>query len=116
MQTIEEYKEYTKQLEGEVKTLHDAYNAITIERNQLVKRIKELEAENRWHRCDKPNDEGFYDLPPENGEYIVEFVSGLGKVTICAAGYYADYDDWDCPPFNSKARQWREMPKAPEVT
>ena len=43
MQTIEEYKAYTKQLEGEVgKWLH-AYDAIVIERNKLVRRIKELE-------------------------------------------------------------------------
>ena len=43
MQTIEEYKEYTKQLEGEVGKWHNAYEALVIERNQLVKRIKELE-------------------------------------------------------------------------
>ena len=43
MQTIEEYKAYTKQLEGEVSKWHHAYDAIVIERNQLVNRIKELE-------------------------------------------------------------------------
>ena len=43
MQTIEEYKEYTRQLEGEVKHWHDAYDALMVERNQLVSRIKELE-------------------------------------------------------------------------
>ncbi len=43
MQTIEEYKAYTKQLEGEVGKWHNAYEALVIERNQLVKRIKELE-------------------------------------------------------------------------
>lgn len=42
MQTIEEYKEYTKQLEGEVGTWHNAYDALVVERNQLVKRIREL--------------------------------------------------------------------------
>ena len=36
MQTIEEYKEYTKQLEGEVKQWHDAFDALVIERNALV--------------------------------------------------------------------------------
>lgn len=44
MQTIEEYKTYTKQLEGEVGKWHNAYDALVIERNQLVSRIKELEA------------------------------------------------------------------------
>ena len=43
MQTIEEYKAYTKQLEGEVGKWRNAYEALVIERNQLVKRIKELE-------------------------------------------------------------------------
>ena len=43
MQTIEEYKAYTQQLEGEVGKLHHAYDALVIERNQLVSRIKELE-------------------------------------------------------------------------
>ena len=36
MQTIEEYKEYTKQLEGEVGKWHKAYDALVIERNALV--------------------------------------------------------------------------------
>ena len=45
MQTIEEYKAYTKQLEGEVGTWHHAYDALVIERNQLVSRIKELEGQ-----------------------------------------------------------------------
>ena len=44
MQTIEEYKVYTKQLEAEVGTWHHAYDALMVERNQLVNRIKELEA------------------------------------------------------------------------
>ena len=43
MQTIEEYKAYTQQLEGEVGKWHHAYDALVIERNQLVNRIKELE-------------------------------------------------------------------------
>ena len=36
MQTIEEFKEYTKQLEGEVGKWHNAYDALMVERNQLV--------------------------------------------------------------------------------
>lgn len=36
MQTIEEYKEYTKQLEGEVGKWHNAYDALVIERNAIV--------------------------------------------------------------------------------
>ena len=43
MQTLEEYKEYAKQLEGEVKTWHDAYDALTVERNQLLEYTRELE-------------------------------------------------------------------------
>lgn len=43
MQTIEEYKKYAKQLEAEVGKWHHAYDALVIERNQLVNRIRELE-------------------------------------------------------------------------
>lgn len=43
MQTIEEYKAYTKQLEDEVGKWHHAYDALVVERNQLAKRVKELE-------------------------------------------------------------------------
>ena len=43
MQTIEEYKAYIEQLRGEVGKWHHAYDALMVERNQLVSRIKELE-------------------------------------------------------------------------
>lgn len=41
MQTIEEYKEYAKQLEGEVGKWHHAYDALMIERNQMAKTLCE---------------------------------------------------------------------------
>lgn len=47
MQTIEEFKEYAKQLEGDVGKWHHAYDALFVERNQLVSKIKELETEIR---------------------------------------------------------------------
>ena len=53
MQTIEEYKEYTKQLEGEVGKWHNAYDSLMIERNQLVNRIRELETENKSAKDDE---------------------------------------------------------------
>lgn len=43
MQTIEEYKEYTKQLEGDVKKWHNAYDALVIERNALVSKLLQYE-------------------------------------------------------------------------
>ena len=43
MQTIEEYKAYTKQLEGEVGKWHHAYDALVIERNALVSRLAKYE-------------------------------------------------------------------------
>ena len=43
MQTIEEYKAYTQQLEGEVSKWHHAYDALVIERNALVRKILETE-------------------------------------------------------------------------
>ena len=43
MQTTEEYKKYTKQLEEEVGQWHHAYDALLVERNQLVSKQVELE-------------------------------------------------------------------------
>ena len=45
MQTIEEYKAYTSQLEGEVGKWHNAYDALMIERNQLASKVMRLEGE-----------------------------------------------------------------------
>lgn len=45
MQTIAEYQQYTVQLEKEVGRWHNAYDALMIERNQLVNRLMELEQE-----------------------------------------------------------------------
>ena len=45
MQTIEEYKEYTKQLEGEVKQWHDAFDASQAKVKELVKENLRLERE-----------------------------------------------------------------------
>ena len=58
MQTIDEYKAYTKQLEGEVSKWHHAYDALMVERNQLVNHLKstekflkaECEECNRWRQ------------------------------------------------------------------
>ncbi len=47
MQTIEEYKAYTCQLENEVGKWHHAYDALMVERNQLVNRLMELERKNK---------------------------------------------------------------------
>ena len=42
MQTIEEYKAYTRQLEDEVGKWHHAYDALMVERNALVNELMEL--------------------------------------------------------------------------
>ena len=57
MQTIEEYKAYTQQLEGEVGKWHHAYDALVIERNQLVSRIKELERQLKKEGWKKEKDD-----------------------------------------------------------
>jgi len=42
MQTIEEYKAYTRQLEEEVGKWHHAYDALVIERNTLVSELEKF--------------------------------------------------------------------------
>lgn len=39
MQSIEEYKQYTRQLEGEVGKWHNAYDALIVERNALAREL-----------------------------------------------------------------------------
>ena len=46
MQTIEEYKEYTKQLEGEVGKWHNAYDASEVMNRQLAAENRELKESN----------------------------------------------------------------------
>jgi FtsZ-binding cell division protein ZapB len=46
MQTIEEYKEYTRQLEGEVKKWHDAFDASETMNRNLVAENRELKESN----------------------------------------------------------------------
>ena len=46
MQTIEEYKEYTKQLEGEVGKWHKAYDASEVMNSQLAAENRELKESN----------------------------------------------------------------------
>lgn len=46
MQTIEEFKEYTKQLEGEVKRWHDAFDASETMNSKLVAENRELKESN----------------------------------------------------------------------
>lgn len=45
MQTIEEYKQYAKQLEAEVGKWHNAYDVLMIERNGLAQKVTRLEGE-----------------------------------------------------------------------
>lgn len=45
MQTIEEYQAYCKQLEQEVDTWHNAYKAIRVERDELVRKVLNLEGQ-----------------------------------------------------------------------
>ena len=47
MQTIDEYKSYTRQLENEVGKWHHAYDALMVERNLLANRLMELERKNK---------------------------------------------------------------------
>jgi DNA repair exonuclease SbcCD ATPase subunit len=49
MQTIEEYKAYTKQLEGEVSKWHHAYDNLMIERNLLATQMLDLKS--KLHRA-----------------------------------------------------------------
>ena len=116
--------------DNQVIIARDAFEAMIAELDELRKhalefdlaqaRIKELETENKWHRCDTPTEDGLFDLPPEPGDYLVEFVSNDNPIMdndpcVMQSTFDPDYNDWDPQPFDCHARQWREMPKAPRI-
>lgn len=79
-------------------------------------RIKDLESQvPTWHQCERANDEGLYDFPPENGEYIVQFRLRTGKLVTMACEFDVDYYDWDEAQYGAKAIQWCEEPAAPNI-
>lgn len=80
---------------------------------QAMDQIDVMEAENRWHRCDKPNSDGLYDLPPESGEYVIQYELN-GKKYVTSATYEADYNDWNELCYGSNVIQWRELPHPKE--
>ena len=53
MQTIEEYKAYCQQLEGEVGKWHHAYDALMVESNQLVNELMGRKLEDRKMTSEK---------------------------------------------------------------
>lgn len=78
----------------------------------MKKRIKDLEHHvPKWHQCEHPDSEGFYDLPPESGEYIVQVRSRSGRLETFAADFDADYSDWTDLINGSVVIQWCEEPK-----
>ena len=77
----------------------------------MKKRIKDLEHVPQWHQCEHPDSEGFYDLPPESGEYIVQVRSRSGHLETFAAEFDADYSDWPELINGSVVIQWCEEPK-----
>lgn len=100
--------------------------ALKDENQAQAKRIAELESENvrlqaavskletvqpKWHKCEHPNSEGFYDLPPESGEYIVQVRSRSGRLETFAAEFDADYSDWLELINGTVVVQWCEKPK-----
>ena len=77
MQTIEEYKAYAKQLESEVKTWKDAYNAIVIERNQLLKQLRK--GVNNVHKPDNEGRENDCEQSRNGGGQRTELEVALAK-------------------------------------
>ncbi len=65
----------------------------------------------KWHQCEHPNSEGFYDLPPESGEYIVQVRARNGRPETFATDFDADYSDWPELINGTVVIQWCEEPK-----
>lgn len=97
----------------------------------MEKHINKLESENirlksvvsklettqpKWHQCEHPDSESFYDLPPESGEYIVQVRSRSGRLETFAAEFDADYSDWPELINGTVVIQWCEEPKPSSKT
>ena len=100
MQTIEEYKEYTKQLEGDVGKWHNAYDALMVERNQMAKtlcenKIAKDEEINAVHqkslaRLEELVNKKYPDEEEDHGE-----ADGILCDMLNALGYKDLTDAWD---------------------
>lgn len=125
MQTIEEYKEYTQQLEGEVKKWHDAFDASEQMNRNLVadkdaeiaqlqamleernKQVTELKEERRWRNLK--------DEQPQEGERVLIVDEYFQDISM------AMYTDDHCWELNSGATilttafpYWMPLPSAPK--
>lgn len=73
----------------------------------------------KWHRCDKPNEDGLYDLPPESGTYFAQWETTWadGKTMRYCEPLEYDADNCDWPSLTNHAHviQWCENPIPPEV-
>lgn len=70
----------------------------------------------KWHQCEHPDSEGFYDLPPESGEYIVQVRTRAGRPETFATEFDADYSDWPELINGTVVIQWCEEPKPLDQT
>ena len=76
MQTLEEYRAYTKQLEGEVGKWHHAYDALVIERNALVGKLLQYE---KTVEVSAGDGEKYVALPRKTYDAIVSELDELRK-------------------------------------
>lgn len=102
-------------------TISDLSKIPTVEEFEKIK--AELECTRaklpKWHRCDKPNEDGFYDLPPESDTYFAQYETTWSDGTTeryCEPLEY-DADNCDWPQLTNLCRviQWCENPIPPEV-
>ena len=72
----------------------------------------------KWHRCDEPDEDGFFDLPPESGSYFAQYettwADGTTKRYCEPLEYDADPCDRPQPTNPRLATRWCESPEPPE--
>lgn len=110
-----------KKMKRKTSTTSDLSNIPTVAEFEKIKtELEELRAKlPKWHRCDKPNEDGLYDLPPESGSYFAQWETTWadGKTTRCCEPLEYDADNCDWPSLTNRAHviQWCENPVQPEV-
>lgn len=89
-------------------------------KNEVDRKLESLRAKlPKWHRCDEPDEDGFFDLPPESGSYFAQYETTLADGTTkryCEPlEYDADVCDWPQLTNHCRVIQWSENPTPPEL-
>lgn len=98
-----------------------AKNAADSVMDAMEARIKELESNSTvWHDITKPlysdNGVNYYDLPGEDGEYQVVYMSSTGARVVTTDTFDATYGYWESATDQHAYTHWAELAPPPLIS